>query len=317
MAGIRVNPVRSDRIAEHSVGAWGKAQWRVNERLRAVFGSRVDWYDWDVTALQMVNSGRGNDTIISPKITLAWRFADRAEAYFNYGRGFHSNDVRGATITLDSVSGDPVDAVPALVRSDGAEFGLRFETGAQFKATITAFWLGLDSELVFVGDAGATEINDGTKRLGVEGDLFWQATPWLALNAAYTATDSKFKQDQGGGREIPGAVRSTFSLGMNTAWPNGFSSSFRIRWLDEAPLIEDNSVRSDASLLINAGVMYRRRAAEWRLEVFNLANSKDDDIAYFYRRGYQEKLLRVSKMCIFTRLNRAVSAQHSPGIGNG
>ena len=69
---------------------------------------------------------------------------------------------------------------------------------------------------------------------------------------------------------------------MNTAWPNGFSSSLRIRWLDEAPLIEDNSVRSDASLLINAGVMYRRRAAEWRLEVFNLANSKDDDIAYFY-----------------------------------
>ena len=279
---VRVNPVRSDRIAEHSVGAWGKAQWRVNERLRAVFGSRVDWYDWDVTALQTVNSGRGNDTIISPKITLAWRFADRAEAYFNYGRGFHSNDVRGATITLDSVSGDPVDAVPALVRSDGAEFGLRFETGAQFKATITAFWLGLDSELVFVGDAGATEINDGTKRLGIEGDLFWQATRWLALNAAYTATDSKFKQDQGGGREIPGAVRSTFSLGMNTAWPNGFSSSLRIRWLDEAPLIEDNSVRSDASLLINAGVMYRRRAAEWRLEVFNLANSKDDDIAYFY-----------------------------------
>ncbi|MEC7077525.1 MAG: TonB-dependent receptor, partial [Pseudomonadota bacterium] len=149
-------------------------------------------------------------------------------------------------------------------------------------ATITAFWLGLDSELVFVGDAGATEINDGTKRLGIEGDLFWQATPWLALNAAYTATDSEFKQDQGGGREIPGAVRSTFSLGMNTAWPNGFSSSLRIRWLDEAPLIEDNSVRSDASLLINAGVMYRRRAAEWRLEVFNLANSEDDDIAYFY-----------------------------------
>ena len=117
-----------------------------------MFGSRVDWYDWDVTALQTVNSGSDNDTIISPKITLAWRFADGAEAYFNYGRGFHSNDVRGATITLDSVSGDPVDAVPALVRSDGAEFGLRFETGAQFKATITAFWLGLDSELVFVGD---------------------------------------------------------------------------------------------------------------------------------------------------------------------
>ena len=117
------------------------------------------------------------------------------------------------------------------------------------------------------------------KQLGIEGDLFWQAT--LACSECrVTATDSKFKQDQM--VDVKWGCRSTLSLGMNTAWPNGFSSSLRIRWLDEAPLIEDNSVRSDASLLINAGVMYRRRAAEWRLEVFNLANSKDDDIAYFY-----------------------------------
>ncbi|GIS18977.1 MAG: hypothetical protein CM15mP120_08930 [Pseudomonadota bacterium] len=84
--------------------------------------------------------------------------------------------MRGATITLDSVSGDPVDAVPALVRSDGAEFGLRFETGAQFKATITAFWLGRFGWYLLVTQE-QLKSNDGTKRLGVEGDLFWQATP--------------------------------------------------------------------------------------------------------------------------------------------
>ena len=49
---------------------------------------------------------------MSPKATLAWRLTDKVEAYFNYGRGFHSNDVRGATITLDPASGDPVENVP-------------------------------------------------------------------------------------------------------------------------------------------------------------------------------------------------------------
>lgn len=280
---VRTNTVRDDRVEELSVAAWGEAQWQVSERLRAVFGTRLDWYDWDVRARQRVNSGGGDDSIVSPKATLAWRLTDKVEAYFNYGRGFHSNDVRGATITLDPASGDPVENVPVLVPSDGVELGLRYEDGAHFNATLTAFRLALESELVFVGDAGATEVNDSSERLGFEGALFWQATDRLTLNAAYTVTDSRFKQDQGGGREIPGAVESTFSLGMNAVWQSGFSSSLRIRWLGEAPLVQDNSVRSDASALVNMGLTYRRGAAEWRLDVFNLLDSEDDDIAYFYR----------------------------------
>lgn len=281
-ARIRTDTVRDDQVEELSMGAWGEAEWQLSDQLRATLGARVDWYDWEVSAFRPANSGSGDDTIVSPKAALAWRFTDEVEAYLNYGRGFHSNDVRGATISLDPASGDPVDSVPALVRSDGAELGLRFESGERFNATLTAFWLELDSELVYVGDAGATEANDGTERLGFEGALFWQATDWLAVNTAYTVTDAEFEADQGGGREIPGAVESTFTLGLNAVWRNGLSGSVRLRWLDEAPLVEDNSVRSEASLLVNAGVRYRTGAAEWRLDVFNLFDSEDDDIAYLY-----------------------------------
>lgn len=279
---IRTDTVREDQVEELSVGLWGETEWQVSERLRAVLGARVDWYDWDVSAFRPVNSGAGDDAIVSPKATVAWRFSDHAEAYLNYGRGFHSNDVRGATIRLDPASGDAIDDVPVLVRSDGAELGLRFESGEGFNATLTAFWLTLDSELVYVGDAGATEVNDATERVGFEGALFWQAMVWLALNAEYTVTDSQFKKDQGGGREIPGAVESTFTFGLNAVWQNGLSGSVRLRWLDEAPLVEDDAVRSDASLLVNAGLVYRRGAAQWRLDVFNLFDREDDDIAYFY-----------------------------------
>ncbi len=279
---IRTDTVRDDQVEELSLGAWGEAVWQLNDSLRAMLGARVDWYDWDVRAFRPANSGSGNDSIVSPKAALAWRFSERAEAYVNYGRGFHSNDVRGAAISIDPANGDATDDVPALVRSDGAELGVRFENGERFNATVTAFWLELDSELVYVGDAGATEVNDATERLGFEGALFWQATDWLALNAAYTVTDPEFKQDQGGGREIPGAVESTFTFGVNAAWQNGLSGSLRLRWLDEAPLVEDDSVRSDASLLVNAGLAYRSGAAQWRLDVFNVFDSEDDDIAYFY-----------------------------------
>lgn len=190
--------------------------------------------------------------------------------------------MRGATITVDPVSGEPVEPVPALVRSDGAEVGVRYESGRRFNATLAAFWLELDSELVFVGDAGTTEPNDATVRTGVELATFWQARDWLAVNAAYTVTDAKFRQDQGGGREIPGAVATTLLLGLTGVWENGLYASARLRYLGDAPLIEDGSVTSNDSLLVNAGVGYRLRNLDFRLEVFNLLDSDDNDISYYY-----------------------------------
>ena len=281
-ARVRTNTVRQDQVEELALGAWAEAEWAVTEGLRTVFGLRADWYDWDVSAFRTENSGSGDDALLSPKATIAWRVSDNLESYFNFGRGFHSNDVRGATITIDPVSGDPVDSVPVLVRSDGAELGLRFEKGREFNATLTAFWLELDSELVYVGDAGTTEPNDATERVGFEGALFWQVTEWLAVNAAYTNTDAEFKVDQGGGREIPGAVESTFTLGLNAAWESGWYASARVRWLGEAPLVEDGSVRSKDSLLINAGIGFRSGRIEYRLDAFNLTDSDDYDISYFY-----------------------------------
>ncbi len=278
----RLATVRRDRVEELSAGAWVEAHWQIAERLRATLGLRGDWYDWDVEAFRSANSGSGSDTLLSPKLSLAWGIAENAEVYLNYGRAFHSNDVRGATISVDPLSGDAVDDVPVLVRSSGGELGLRLEHGRAFNTTLNAFWLELDSELVYVGDAGTTEANDGSTRHGFEAAFFWQATDWLALNAAWTITDARYKTDQGGGREIPGAVEQTATFGANAAWRNGLSLSMRARWLGEAPLTEDRAVRSSSSFLVNAGAAYQVGNAEWRLDVFNALDSEDDDISYFY-----------------------------------
>ena len=278
----RNGTVRQDVVEEWSVGSFAEAEWALTEQLRAGLGVRADYYDWDVDARRSVNSGSGDDHLLSPKFGLAYRFTDSFEAYLNYGRGMHSNDVRGATIRIDPSSGDPVDPVEALVSSEGAEVGVRFESGERFNATLVAFWLELDSELVFVGDAGGTEANDGSQRLGFETTTFWQANAWLAINAAYTYTDAQFRNVPGPLNHIPGAIESNFSLGLNAAWANGLSASVRLRHLGQAPLIEDNSVRADASTLLNAGVAYRRGRFEWRVDVFNALDSNDYDISYYY-----------------------------------
>ena len=280
--GARTGTVRRDAVDELSVSAFVESAFSLTERLRTVVGLRAEYYDWDVRALRAENSGSGNDSLLSPKFNLAYRFSDSLEAYANWGQGFHSNDVRGTTISVDPGSGLAATPVDALVRSEGAEIGARYEVGDRFNISVVGFWLELDSELVFVGDAGGTEANDGSRRYGVETSAFWQASEWLALDLAYTSTDAEYVVDNGAGSRIPGAIESTLAFGMNAAWDKRLYASARLRYLGESPLVEDNSVRADESVLVNAGIGYRFEHFEVTLEAFNLFDSDDVDISYYY-----------------------------------
>lgn len=55
-----------------------------------------------------------------------------------------------------------------------------------------------------------------------------------------------------------------------------------MRYLGEAPLVEDGSVWADESILVNAGIGYRLDSIELRLDLFNVFDSDDHDVSYFY-----------------------------------
>ena len=279
---VRHGTVRRDDVAQTSYGVMTRLDWRASERMRVMMGLRADHYTFDVEANNVLNSGSGSDTQLSPKLTLAYRFTQRVEGYANFGRGMHSNDVRGVSITVDPVSGDAADRVPLLVPTEGAELGMRFEAGTSFNASAAVFTLDVDSELVFVGDGGATEPNDGSRRRGLELDAFYEPLNWLSLNASYTYTRASFEGVGDQVDHIPGAIEQTFSAGTNLKLPSGFGASIRLRYLGEAPLTEDNSVRTERSVLVNAALQYERGPLGVRLEVFNLTDSGDSDISYFY-----------------------------------
>lgn len=275
----RLNTIREDEAEELSLAGWVQLQTDLTPDLRLTVGLRGDYYDADVTALSLPeNSGSADDSMLTPSVALAWKASHHLEFYANYGQGFHSNDVRGATITVDPISEEAVDTVPILVRSEGAEIGARYQYG-DFTATVSGFWLELDSELVFVGDAGTTEASDGSERYGIEANLFWKLDDWLALDAAATVTDAKYKVD--GDDEIPGAVRSTFSAGA-IGYFGPLTVSARLRHFGSAPLIEDGSVESEATSIINLGATYDLAPFTLELDVLNLFDADDADISYYY-----------------------------------
>lgn len=278
----RTGVVRQDAVDEWSVALHGKAEWAATERLRLALGLRADYFDWQVDAFREINSGSGHARQVSPKLMLAYRFAESAEVYVNYGIGMHSNDVRGATIRVDPSSAEPAAAVDPLVKSEGGEIGVRLESGSDFNVTMTAFQLALDSELLFIGDAGGTEATYGSERRGIETAAFWRPADWLAVNTAYTYTDARFRGAPPGEDHIPGAIEQTFAFGVDAVWKDALTMSLEARYLGDAPLVEDGSVRAQGSTLVNAGLALRRDALEWRLDAFNLLDSNDYDISYFY-----------------------------------
>ena len=189
--------------------------------------------------------------------------------------------MRGAAITVDPVTGDPATQVPVLVRGRGGELGGRVEFG-RFTAAAVVYYLNLGSELVFVGDAGSTEPNDASHRVGTEANLFWRPTDWLTIDGSAAFTHARFRGVDPGQERIPGAVENVIAGGATAEFGRGISGSLRVRHFGSAPLIEDESVRSDPTTLVNAGLYYRFGPVRLGADLFNVFDSKDADITYFY-----------------------------------
>lgn len=291
---IRHLSIRDDSVNELSLGAYADLALYLNDNLRLNGGVRVDRFSYSVDAIRAVNSGSGNEAAISPKISAAYRISDKVETYVNYGHGFHSNDVRGAATTIDPLSGMPVTSVPIISKSRGGEIGIRIEPNEDINFSLAGFWLDLDSELVFVGDAGTTEVNDGSRRYGVEFAGFWQANDWLAFDVTAASTDAKFNLEND--RYIPGSIRAVIGAGSTVTLENGLTGSVRVRHFGSAPLIEDGSVRSKATTLVNLGLAYEFDAFTIDLDIFNIFNSKANDITYYYASQLQGEAIPVDDL---------------------
>ncbi len=278
----RIGSVREDSAEVLSLSLYADAEVYWNDRLRTTFGLRGDFFDFDVTALNPANSGSGSDSLIQPKFGVVYSLADGMELYGSVGKGFHTNDARGVTITADPVTGDPVQPVDAIVEAVGSEIGFRSEAWEDVKFTAAMFWLDLDSELLFVGDAGTSEPSDATERRGIEISTFWQPRDSLVFDLTAAKTRGRYKGLPAGQDRIPDAHELVVGAGVSWISPRGITASLRLRHFAEAPLIEDNSISKDSSTLVNLGVSYEFGNFEIGLDVLNLFDAKDDDIAYFF-----------------------------------
>jgi hypothetical protein len=289
--------VESDnRVEEGHAGVYGDNQIQWTRWFKSEVGLRADLFGVNVdNANDSANSGSSASGIVSPKASLVFGPWKKTELYVNAGVGFHSNDARGVTITVDA-AGMPQQRVPLLVRTKGAEVGARTSVLPGLVTTLSFWYLQSNSELTFAGDSGDTEANGPSRRYGIEWANFYKPRRWLTLSADFSFAHARYTDPQDtvtgtSGLYIANSIPVVISAAAVVETPSGVFGGARLRYFSSQPLIEDDTVRQPASTIVNALVGYRFGRYEIAFEVLNMFDSQSDDIAYYYPSRLPDALL--------------------------
>ncbi len=309
---IQSGIIRGDNVNEASAGIYTESTIHWTDWYRTTFGWRGDYYAaTDDSLFDAANSGKTQAAIGSPKFRMVLGPFHKTEFFFGAGMGFHSNDVRGVTITEDPVDrvanptapSTPLGAAPLLVRTRGAEVGVRSTFIPGLDTSVSLFILDQASEIIFNGDGGDTSPSRPSERYGIEWTNHYRPLSWVDIDADFAATHARFlgfdaeqealyqslagfPQAQIGnapGNFIPNAPAVVASAGITLGDRTGWFGTLRWRYLGASPLTEDNAFRSPPISIFNGRIGYRFDNG-WRiqLDALNLFNTKTNQITYAY-----------------------------------
>ena len=221
------------------------------------------------------------------------------------GQGFHSNDVRGVTVKVESANPlQRIDHATFLTPTQGAEVGIRTKAIEGLNSAIAVFGLDASSENIFEGDLGDTQPTIlPTRRIGIEWTNDYHPVSWFDLDADFATTRARFigydsaqaavyaslagfPQAQIGnapGHYVPGAAPIVASVKATIGEKTGWFAGIEYRFFGPRPLTEDGAFFSPATGLLNARAGYKFDNG-WTLQLdgFNLTNSRSDQITYAY-----------------------------------
>lgn len=271
-------------VVERSVSPYISQQVFLTDWLRFEGGLRGDVFTFDVenrlksgrtdpTFTAFPIDGSTSDSIVSPKANLVFTPEPETDIYLNFGTGFHSNDARGI---IQADNENDRNLVP-LARAIGYELGTRTRRFEKLDVGAALWMLDLESEVVFCGDCGTVERNAtgsfepgaSTRRWGVDFDTRYQLTSWLTADYDLSFANPRFKHS---GEAIPVAPTLFMNGGLTAEFENGFSTAFRIRFLDDRPGNEDRSVPARGYLIMDLFAKYRWKNVEVGVDFLNFAD---------------------------------------------
>jgi TonB family protein len=213
--------------------------------LRTVVGLRGDYFSFDVAdrdeqlgAGNPKTSGLFEKSLLSPKASAILTPRQDVDLYLNFGTGFHSNDARLAVRASDPTLPQQQKIRRVFPRAYEGELGARMHLYDRFDVGAALWYVYLQSETVFEGDAGVFSPSDPTRRYGADLELRCRLLPWLFADADVALAHAEFVADRGNGGAVALAPRVTYGGGLTARHPSGWKAALRVRGVGDRPIVD-------------------------------------------------------------------------------
>jgi len=266
------NPCNNNNDRIRDVAGYVEATIHVLPHVHVLPGVRFEQLSWDVDDLNpatrsdpmTTTGGIAARAMVLPKLSIEAEVSPKLDLFANAGSGLHSNDARSAVATHGEGS---------LARALGAEAGFRTTIVPHARLSADFWYLHLDSELVWSGDAGGTEASGPTRRYGVDLEGSYSPTSWLRLDGNLSIARSTFVHNAGNGNGLALAPKLMGQGGVTLMQGPAFVS-LRTRGIADRPGNDDGTLTAQGYLIFDLMTGCSFGKVDLDLTLNNLLNSE-------------------------------------------
>lgn len=186
-------------------------------------------------------------TALLPKLNIAYQAGKNWQLYLKNGVGLHSNDSR---VVLQNTADE------ILPKSYGSDLGTIFKPTQRLVINAALWYLYLEQEFVYVGDAGIVEPSGETERYGFDLGINYQLTDYLFLDSNLNYAHARAINEPSGEDFIPLAPEWTSTGGISLKDYKGLNASLRYRYIADRAANEDNSIIAEGYFVNDFNINY-------------------------------------------------------------
>ena len=228
---------------------------------------RLDYFDFQYNdALQEIyQTQTSTKTIVSPKVNVLYDYTPNLQLYLKGGKGFHSNDPR---VILSNAA---KETLPAAY---GYDVGLVWKPVPKLLLNAAYWYLFLEQEFVYVGDAGIVEPSGKTRRQGLDLSIRYQPLKWLFWNFDTNYTHARAIDEEAGQDYIPLAPDFILKSGLNALHESGIYGGANVRHIKDRPANEDNSIVAKGYTVVDLNMGYKWKNIDFGFQIQNLFDTE-------------------------------------------
>ena len=244
LSTIQLGDVRENNLFSYLNADFTSGDWTISPALR------LDHFSFGYT--DVLAPTYSNKTVektrLSPKLNFLFQPTNDLQFFLKSGIGFHANDSRVSVAR---------NAETVLPKAYGMDIGTLYKPSANLFVNAAAWYLFLEQEFVYVGDAGIVEPSGASERFGFDFGLRYQVNKWLFFDTDFTYSHARSKESDAGNDYIPLAPDFTLAGGLGVQNLGKLSGGIRYRFLDDRPANESNTIIADGYTLFDLHLNYQ------------------------------------------------------------